>query len=74
MVTAVGQVNAEGNVGAPEEIARVKKSYTGQALRPLLNGHATNGNGHAQVGGGKTAKAVDANGKKPARGKRKDAA
>jgi len=25
--------------GTPEEVARVKKSYTGQALRPLLNGH-----------------------------------
>ncbi|MFN2456292.1 MAG: excinuclease ABC subunit UvrA [Pyrinomonadaceae bacterium] len=27
--------------GTPEEVARAKKSYTGQALRPLLNGHAT---------------------------------
>ena len=27
--------------GTPEEVARVKKSYTGQALRPLLNGHHT---------------------------------
>ncbi len=73
MVTAVGQVNAEGNVGAPEEIARVKKSYTGQALRPLLNGHATNGNSHAHANDKETT-ANSANGKKPARGKRKDAA
>ena len=29
--------------GTPEEIAKVKKSHTGQALRPLLNGHAANG-------------------------------
>jgi len=33
--------------GTPEEVAKVKKSHTGQALRPLLNGHASNGNGHA---------------------------
>ncbi|MGH9942478.1 MAG: excinuclease ABC subunit UvrA, partial [Pyrinomonadaceae bacterium] len=26
--------------GTPEEVARVRKSHTGQALRPLLNGHA----------------------------------
>jgi excinuclease ABC subunit A len=31
-----GRVVAEGT---PEEIARTKRSYTGQALRPLLNGH-----------------------------------
>ncbi len=33
--------------GTPEEIARVKKSHTGHALKPLLNGHASslNGNG-----------------------------
>jgi excinuclease ABC subunit A len=31
-----GRVVAEGT---PEEVARVKKSYTGQALRPALNGH-----------------------------------
>jgi len=24
--------------GTPEEVARAKKSYTGQALAPLLNG------------------------------------
>ena len=27
--------------GTPEEVARNKKSYTGQALKPLLNGRAT---------------------------------
>ena len=27
--------------GTPEEVARVRRSYTGQALRPLLNGHHT---------------------------------
>ncbi len=26
--------------GTPEEIARVRRSHTGQALKPLLNGHA----------------------------------
>jgi excinuclease ABC subunit A len=31
-----GKVVAEGT---PEDIARSRKSYTGQALRPLLNGH-----------------------------------
>jgi excinuclease ABC subunit A len=31
-----GRIVAEGT---PEEVARCKKSYTGQALRPLLNGH-----------------------------------
>jgi excinuclease ABC subunit A len=33
--------------GTPEEIARARRSHTGQALRPLLNGHAAprNGNG-----------------------------
>jgi len=33
-----GRVVAEG---APEEVARIKKSYTGQALRTALNGHST---------------------------------
>ncbi|HEY0100672.1 MAG TPA: hypothetical protein VGB76_17125, partial [Pyrinomonadaceae bacterium] len=28
--------------GTPEEVARVKKSHTGQALKPLLDGHANN--------------------------------
>nr|MBA3322305.1 ATP-binding cassette domain-containing protein [Pyrinomonadaceae bacterium] len=32
--------------GTPEEVARVKRSYTGQALKPLLNGHHGNGNNH----------------------------
>ncbi len=31
-----GRVVAEGT---PEDVARAKRSYTGQALRPLLNGH-----------------------------------
>ncbi|MBD0324819.1 MAG: hypothetical protein ICV68_00215, partial [Pyrinomonadaceae bacterium] len=33
--------------GTPEEVARARRSHTGQALRPLLNGHAAprNGNG-----------------------------
>jgi excinuclease ABC subunit A len=31
-----GKVVAEGT---PEDVARTKRSYTGQALRPLLNGH-----------------------------------
>jgi excinuclease ABC subunit A len=33
-----GRVIAEGT---PEEVARVKRSYTGQALRLALNGHRT---------------------------------
>ncbi len=33
-----GRVVAEGT---PEDVARTKRSYTGQALRPLLNGHRT---------------------------------
>jgi excinuclease ABC subunit A len=32
--------------GTPEEVARIRRSHTGQALRPLLNGRITrNGNG-----------------------------
>ena len=31
-----GRVVAEGT---PEDVSRSKRSYTGQALRPLLNGH-----------------------------------
>jgi excinuclease ABC subunit A len=57
--------------GPPEEVARVRKSHTGQALRPVLGGHASNGNGH------EPAKPTEGNGSKaksPARGKRKDAA
>jgi excinuclease ABC subunit A len=46
--------------GTPEEVARVKKSHTGQALKPLLNGHATNGNGHKSPRNGKTAPATRA--------------
>ncbi|HLL71740.1 MAG TPA: excinuclease ABC subunit UvrA [Pyrinomonadaceae bacterium] len=38
--------------GTPEEVARVKKSHTGQALKLLLNGHATNG--HKPPRNGKT--------------------
>ncbi|HYE12808.1 MAG TPA: excinuclease ABC subunit UvrA, partial [Pyrinomonadaceae bacterium] len=37
--------------GTPEEVARVRKSHTGQALRPLLNGRAANGNGHRPADG-----------------------
>ncbi len=38
-----GRVVAQGT---PEEVARSKRSHTGQVLRPLLNGHAArNGNG-----------------------------
>jgi excinuclease ABC subunit A len=32
--------------GTPEEIARSRRSHTGQVLRPLLNGRMTNGNGN----------------------------
>ena len=31
--------------GTPEEVARTRRSHTGHALRPLLNGHTNNGNG-----------------------------
>ncbi|MBA3247782.1 MAG: ATP-binding cassette domain-containing protein, partial [Pyrinomonadaceae bacterium] len=34
--------------GTPEEVARVKRSHTGQVLKPLLNGQR-NGNGHKPV-------------------------
>lgn len=37
--------------GTPEEVARVRRSHTGQVLRPLLNGRLTrngNGNGHRE--------------------------
>jgi excinuclease ABC subunit A len=33
--------------GTPEEVARVRRSHTGQALKPLLH---LNGNGHARNG------------------------
>ncbi len=36
--------------GTPEEVARVRRSHTGQALKPLLNGHK-NGNGQVAAGG-----------------------
>ncbi|HEX8162654.1 MAG TPA: excinuclease ABC subunit UvrA [Pyrinomonadaceae bacterium] len=49
--------------GTPEEVARVKKSHTGQALRPLLH---LNGNGHAPARNGNNA---NGNGRR----KRKDA-
>jgi excinuclease ABC subunit A len=32
--------------GTPEEVARTRRSHTGHALRPLLNGHATARNGN----------------------------
>jgi excinuclease ABC subunit A len=47
--------------GTPEEVAKVRKSHTGQALRPVLNGLASNGNGHAPA-------------KAPANGRRKPSA
>ncbi|HEX8143770.1 MAG TPA: excinuclease ABC subunit UvrA [Pyrinomonadaceae bacterium] len=33
--------------GTPEEVARARKSHTGQALKPLLNGHAAPRHTHA---------------------------
>jgi len=37
-------------VGTPEEVAKSRRSHTGQALRPLLNGRLTrNGNGNGVV-------------------------
>jgi excinuclease ABC subunit A len=57
--------------GTPEEVARVKKSHTGHALRPLLGGHNGNGNGKAAEGN----PAADGEQPKPAaRGRRKNAA
>ena len=44
--------------GTPEEVARSRRSHTGQALRPLLNGHLGNGNGQ------KLTKAAPARGRK----------
>jgi excinuclease ABC subunit A len=41
--------------GTPEEVARVKKSHTGQALKPLLGDLSGNGNGHKSPRNGKTA-------------------
>ena len=57
-VEAYAALVAEG--ATPEEVARVRKSYTGQALRPLLNGHAANGNSHA-TNKSKEPKAIVAN-------------
>jgi excinuclease ABC subunit A len=59
--------------GTPEEVAKTKKSHTGQALRPLLNGLAANGNGHAPADAGEPSADVP-RAKPGARGKRKDAA
>jgi excinuclease ABC subunit A len=42
--------------GTPEEVARVRRSYTGQVLRPLLNGRlAKNDNGNSRSEGKKIA-------------------
>jgi excinuclease ABC subunit A len=65
--------------GTPEEVAKVKKSHTGQALRPLLNGHAANGNGHKQAAeakeaGGGARSGKGPNGKAAPKGGRKNAA
>jgi excinuclease ABC subunit A len=64
--------------GTPEEVARVKKSHTGQALRPLLNGHAADGNGHKQAAEGKESGGArggkSPNGKAASKGGRKNAA
>ncbi len=38
--------------GTPEEVARVKKSYTGQALAPLLNGELNAVRSDVQIEGG----------------------
>jgi len=58
--------------GTPEEVARVRKSHTGQALRPLLNSHLTNGNGRPA---GSTPSDGEAPPARPAaRGRRKNAA
>src|SRR5436305_3849639 len=35
--------------GTPEEVARTRKSHTGHALKPLLNGHAAARNGNGSV-------------------------
>jgi excinuclease ABC subunit A len=56
--------------GTPEDVARVRKSHTGQALRPLLNGLAANGNGHAPANG-TARKADDARDESAPRGRRK---
>jgi excinuclease ABC subunit A len=50
--------------GTPEEIARVRKSHTGQALRPLLNGHAAEANGKESKSAGTDGKATNGNGRR----------
>jgi excinuclease ABC subunit A len=51
--------------GTPEEVARVRKSHTGQALKPLLAHAPANGNGHRAARNGKQA-AADGTRKKSA--------
>ena len=47
--------------GTPEEVTRSRRSHTGAALRPLLNGHAGHDNGHkpAKPAGGRGGKKKD---------------
>jgi excinuclease ABC subunit A len=59
--------------GTPEEVVKVRKSHTGHALRPLLNGHAANGHGHTPPEG-KGSKLNGQTGRPKARGKRQDTA
>jgi excinuclease ABC subunit A len=45
--------------GTPEEVARSRRSHTGQVLRPLLNGKlSTNGNGNVNGNGRRNGKRV----------------
>jgi len=39
--------------GTPEEVARSKRSHTGQVLRPLLNGQALRNGNSTRNGNGK---------------------
>ncbi len=41
--------------GTPEEVARTRKSHTGHALKPLLNGHVSTQNGRKKSGTKKVA-------------------
>jgi excinuclease ABC subunit A len=41
--------------GTPEEVARTRKSHTGHALKPLLNGHVSSQNGRKKSGTKKVA-------------------
>jgi len=41
--------------GTPEEVARTRKSHTGHALKPLLNGHVSTQNGRKRSGTKKVA-------------------